>query len=149
MQRVVPQILQELEGFDRKANRALLFVGATNRPWLLDEAILRPGRLDSKIYVSLPDGPARFRLLEIYLGDRPLAPDVDWGVLCDRLDGYSGADIKHVAHQAAQRPFIEAIGGADPRPITMADVEAVIDETAPSVTPSDLIRYERFAQTGK
>ncbi len=45
MQRVVPQILQELEGFDRKGDRALLFVGATNRPWMLDEAMLRPGRL--------------------------------------------------------------------------------------------------------
>ena len=84
MQRVVPQILQELEGFDRKGDRALLFVGATNKPWLLDEAILRPGRLDAKIYVGLPDAPALFRLLEIYFGDRPLADDVDFGELCER-----------------------------------------------------------------
>jgi transitional endoplasmic reticulum ATPase len=65
MQRVVPQILQELEGFDRAAHRPLLFVGATNKPWLLDDAIMRPGRFDARVYVGLPDAPARFKLLEI------------------------------------------------------------------------------------
>ena len=144
MQRVVPQILQELEGFDRTAERALLFVGATNKPWMLDDAILRPGRLDAKIYVGLPDAPARYRMLELYLGDKPLADDVEFGVLCDRLEGYSGADIKSVAQQSAQRPFLEAVGGKEARPITMADVLSVIEQTPPSVNPADLIRFERF-----
>ncbi len=146
MQRVVPQILQELEGFDRRGERALLFVGATNKPWMLDEAILRPGRLDARIYVGLPDAPARYRLLEIYFNGRPLADDVDFGELCDRLDGYSGADIKNIAHKAAQLPFMEAIAGKDARPISLRDVMAVIDETSPSVNPSDLVRYEKFAR---
>jgi len=149
MQRVVPQILQELEGFDRKADRALLFVGATNRPWLLDEAILRPGRLDALVYVGLPDAPARYRLLEIHFGDRPMAEDVDFGAICDRLEGYSGADIKSIAQQAAERPFLEAIGGKAARPITQADVLAVIGETPPSVHPSDLVRYEKFVEGRK
>lgn len=149
MQRVVPQILQELEGFDRGADRALLFVGATNKPWMLDEAMMRPGRLDARIYVGLPDAPARFRLLEIYLGDRPLAGDVDMGVLCDRLEGYSGADIKAIGQQAAHRPFMEAIGGAKARPITMADILAVIEATPPSVHASDLARYEQFMLNGR
>ncbi|MCH7720260.1 MAG: ATP-binding protein [Planctomycetes bacterium] len=148
MQRVVPQILQELEGFDRKGDRALLFVGATNRPWMLDEAILRPGRLDAKIYVGLPDAPARYRLLEIYIGDRPLADDVDFGALCDRLEGYSGADIKNIAQQAASIPFLEIVGGSEPRPISMADLQSVIEKTPPSVATSDLMRYERFAGGG-
>jgi len=148
MQRVVPQILQELEGFDRKAERALLFVGATNQPWLLDEAMLRPGRLDAKVHVGLPDGPARFRLLEIHFGGRPLAEDVDFGQLCDGLDGYSGADIKHIAHQAAQRPFMEAIGGRAARPINRMDIAAVIEENPPSVHPSSLLRYAKFAEGG-
>jgi transitional endoplasmic reticulum ATPase len=149
MQRVVPQILQELEGFDRKDGRALLFVGATNKPWMLDEALLRPGRLDAKIYVSLPDAPARYRLLEIHFGERPLADDVDFGMLCDRLDGYSGADIKNIAAQAAQRPFMEAIGGGEARPISLADITGVLEQTPPSVHPSDLIRYDNFAEGGK
>jgi len=149
MQRVVPQILQELEGFDRKAERALLFVGATNRPWMLDEAVLRPGRLDALVYVGLPDAPARYRLLEIHFGDRPLADDVDFGGLCDRLEGYTGADIRNIAHEAAQRPFLEAIGGKAARPIGQADILTVIEENAASVAASDLIRYEEFARGRK
>jgi len=149
MQRVVPQILQELEGFDRGTDRALLFVGATNKPWMLDEALMRPGRMDARIYVPLPDAPARFKLLEIHLSGRPLGPDIDFGHLCDRLAGYSGADIKAIALQAAQRPFLEAVAGAEPRPIAIKDILAEIEETLPSVHASDLTRYEKFAQTGQ
>jgi len=149
MQRVVPQILQELEGFDRTGDRALLFVGATNRPWMLDEAVLRPGRLDARVYVGLPDAPALFRLLEIYLGGRPLADDVDFNELCDRLKGYTGADIKSIAHQAAELPFMEAIAGKEARSITRKDILTVIEATPPSVHPSDLIRFEKFVETGK
>ncbi len=149
MQRVVPQILQELEGFDRNSNRALLFVGATNKPWMLDDAMLRPGRLDSLIYVDLPDAPARFRLLEIYFGEKPLSDDVDFGLLCDKLVGYSGADIKNIAQRSAQLPFMEAIAGQEPRAINLADIESVIAQTPPSVRSADLIRYERFAGNGQ
>jgi transitional endoplasmic reticulum ATPase len=148
MQRVVPQILQELEGFDA-LERPLLFVGATNKPWMLDEAMMRPGRLDARIYVPLPDAPARFRLLELYLGPRPIADDVDFGSLCDRLEGYSGADISSVAERSARAAFLESIDGQDTRSITMQDVLSVIDTTAPSVNATDLARFARFASTGE
>ena len=149
MQRVVPQILQELEGFDRQADRALLFVGATNKPWMLDEALMRPGRLDTKVYVGLPDAPARFKLLEIHLGDRPVADDVDFGKLCDLLDGHSGADIKNIVQRAASIPFMASIAGEQPRPIGMPDLTTVIEATPPSVNAADLVRFERFAETGR
>jgi transitional endoplasmic reticulum ATPase len=148
MTRVVPQILQELEGFDRSAKSSpLLFVGATNEPWSLDSAIMRPGRFDSKVYVPLPDEPARHRLLEIYLGSRPLAEDVDFAELVGRLNGYSGADVKAVADRAATIPFMEAIDGAQARSITMKDLLAVIEDTPPSVQKKDLARFETFATT--
>jgi transitional endoplasmic reticulum ATPase len=146
MQRVVPQILQELEGFDRPTERCLLFVGATNRPWLLDEAMLRPGRFDSRVYIPLPDAPARYRLLEMYLGSRPLADDVDLGRLCDLLDGYSGADIRNIADRAAAIPFMEAIGGKEARAVTMADVMKTVEATHASVHPDDLKRFDAFEQ---
>ncbi len=149
MQRVVPQILQELEGFDRKAGRALMFIGATNKPWLLDEAMMRPGRFDTIVYVPLPDAPARLRLLEIYLAARPVADDVDFGRLCDLLTGCSGADIKSLATQAASRVFLETVHGGQPREITMADVLNCLETTRPSVKPADLDRYEKFAATGR
>lgn len=144
MQRVVPQILQELEGFDRKAGRALLFLGATNEPWALDTAMMRPGRLDVKIYVPLPDAEARFRLFEIYLGKRPLADDVDFAQLVEMTDGYSGADIKAVAGRSASRPFLESVNGAAERNINMADIKAVIASMPPSVSPKDVRKFEEW-----
>jgi transitional endoplasmic reticulum ATPase len=145
MQRVVPQILQEIEGFDRKADRALMFLGATNEPWSLDPAMLRPGRLDAKIYVPLPDAAARFKLFEIYLGKRPLADDVNFAALVEVTDGYSGADIKAVAERSAIRPFLESVNGAAPRNINMADVQAVLQELPPSVSKKDVAKFEQWA----
>jgi transitional endoplasmic reticulum ATPase len=145
MQRVVPQILQELEGFDRQPGRALLFLGATNEPWALDTAVIRPGRLDSKVYVPLPDAEARFKLFEIYLGKRPLADDVDFAKLVELTDGYSGADIRAIASRSATRPFLESVNGGQPRNINMEDVLAVLAAMPPSVSPSDVKKFEQWA----
>lgn len=145
MQRVVPQILQEIEGFDRQTERALLFLGATNEPWSLDPAMMRPGRLDAKIYVPLPDAAARFKLFEIYLGKRPLDDDVDFAKLVEATDGYSGADIKALAERSASRPFLESVAGAQPRNIRMADLLAVIAELPPSVSKKDVEKFEKWA----
>lgn len=146
MQRVVPQVLQELEGFDRKAGRALLFIGATNEPWALDPAMMRPGRLDARVYIPLPDAAARFRLFEIYLAKRPLSDDVDFALLAERTAGYSGADIKALCGRAASRPFLESVGGAAERNITIQDLLAVIDATPPSVSAKDVRKYEAWGQ---
>jgi len=81
--------------------------------------------------------------------DRPLADDVDLGTLCDRLEGYSGADIKNVADRAAAIPFMEAVGGKTPRAITMADVMGVIEDSLASVHSGDLARYDEFERTGQ
>jgi len=146
MTRVVPQILQEIEGFDRSAVRPLLFVGATNEPWGLDVAMMRPGRFDSKIYVPLPDAPARHRLLEIYLGGRPMAEDVDFAELVERLEGYSGADVNAIVTKAATIPFMDAVGGGEPRSICRQDLFTVIEEMPPSVKKKDLLRFDQYAE---
>jgi transitional endoplasmic reticulum ATPase len=145
MQRVVPQILQELEGFDRKAGRALLFVGATNEPWQLDTAMMRPGRLDTRVYIPLPDAAARFKLFEIHLGQRPIEADVDFAKLAEVSAGYSGADIKAICGRSASRPFLESVQTGNSRNISMADVVASIEEIAPSVSPRDCQKYEQWA----
>lgn len=145
MQRVVPQILQELEGFDRKSDRALLFLGATNEPWQLDSAMMRPGRLDVKIYVPLPDAAARFRLFEIYFDKRPLADNLDFNKLVELTAGFSGADIKALSDRSARRPFLESVSGGTPRKIEMADVLAELERFAPSVSPRDVAKYDKWA----
>jgi transitional endoplasmic reticulum ATPase len=105
---------------------------------------MRPGRFDAKVYVPLPDEPARHRLLEIYLGSRPLADDVDFADLVAKLEGYSGADIKALAERAATIPFMGAVGGATARPIAMADIVMALAELTPSVKKKDLLRFEQF-----
>ena len=109
MQRVVPQILQGMEGFDKTSTQSVLFMGATNVPWQLDPAVMRPGRFDDKILIPLPDLPARRKMLDLYLSKRPLAPNLALDALAQRLDGYSGADIKYICDRSAQIPFLQSI----------------------------------------
>jgi len=143
MQRVVPQILAELEGFDQE-DGALLFVGATNEPWALDPAVLRPGRFDDKIYVPLPDVEARERILWLSLQDKPLAPDVPYRGLAETLEGYSGADIVNICVKACSIPFLEAVKAGIERDVEMRDLLSVIREVRPSVSPKEVSKYDNF-----
>ena len=148
MQRVVPQILAELEGFERSGG-ALLFIGATNEPWSLDPAVMRPGRFDEKVYIPLPDFAARRRILEINLKDRPLAAEVRFDDLAQLSDGYSGADVANLCRKACAIPFIESIQTGVDRDVERRDFESVIAQVKPSVNPKELARYEKFAKTGE
>ncbi|HEX5243016.1 MAG TPA: ATP-binding protein [Tepidisphaeraceae bacterium] len=147
MQRVVPQILQGVEGFDKKAGRPILLMGATNVPWQLDPAILRPGRFDEKVYIPLPDPAARRKMIELYLGKRPVAPDLDFDSLAQRLNGFSGADIKYICDRAATIPFLESVATGNEQPITQQILDQVLKETPPSVTNEMLGRYEDWGRT--
>lgn len=145
MQRVVPQILSELEGF-REKREALLFIGATNEPWALDSAILRPGRFDERIYVPLPDQPARQRILELNLRNRPLGADVDLSALAEMLTGYSGADVAHVCRKACAIPFVEAVEQGVDRDVCLADFMTTLTQVKPSVSRLEVARYVRYSR---
>jgi transitional endoplasmic reticulum ATPase len=147
MQRVVPQILQGVEGFDKKAGRPILLMGATNVPWQLDPAILRPGRFDEKVYIPLPDLAGRRAMLEMYLAKRPVAEDIDLGTLAARLEGYSGADIRYLCDRAATIPFLQSVASGEDGQITRAIFEDVLGDTPPSVTDEVLKRFEEWAKT--
>ena len=144
MQRVVPQILSELDGFEAREGQNVMFMGATNEPWNIDYAMLRPGRLDEKVYVGLPERPARKRLLELNLKDIPLCEDVDQERLADRLGGYSGADIAYLCRKVAEQTFLESVELSHERPIAEADFERVLKTLRPSVTAADLDRFKKF-----
>jgi len=144
MARVVPQILAEIEGFGSDRGTALLFIGATNEPWALDPAILRPGRFDEKVYVPLPDLAARRRILEMNLDGKPLAPGVDLDRLAGRLDGMSGADIRNICRKAASGAFLDSIRGGEDRSIRLEDIEGIAESTRPSVAPETLRRFENY-----
>lgn len=144
MQRVVPQILQGMEGFEKSKN-PILFMGATNVPWQLDPAVLRPGRFDEKVYIPLPDVTARRKMLEIYLGKRPVDDAVNLDALAGRLEGYSGADIKYLCDRAATIPFLQSVASGEEGEITHQVIEDVLADTPRSVAPEHIRRFEEWA----
>lgn len=146
MQRVVPQILAELEGFDSAERNPILFLGASNEPWSLDSAILRPGRFDERIYVGLPDLPARRKMLDIYMCGRPIDPGIDLDHIAERLDRHSGADIRNLCDKAASEAFLEAIERNVDTTIGEALLERLLGEVKPSVRPVDLARFAKYAE---
>src|SRR2546421_8889204 len=144
MQRVVPQIPPGMEGFDKKVT-PVMFMGATNCPWQLDPAVLRPGRFDEKGYIPLPDVAARRKMLDIYLGKRPVDDALDFNALADKLDGYSGADIKYICDRAATVPFLQSVATGEEGEITWKIIEDVILDTPRSVTREMLGKFESWS----
>ena len=90
-------------------DKNILFVAATNRPEILDEAILRPGRIDRVIYVPHPDRDARLEILKLYCKNIPLEDDVDLDMTADKTEIFSGADLKNVCREVTT--FIQFLNG--------------------------------------
>ena len=98
-EQTLDQILTEMDGFE--GNDAVVVLGATNRPEILDPALLRPGRFDRRVGVSPPDRDGRKKILEVHTRSMPLADDVDLGVLASTTTGMVGADLANLANEAA------------------------------------------------
>jgi len=92
------QMLVEMDGFD--VSQGLVVIGATNRPDILDPALLRPGRFDRHVTVDQPDAEGRQAILELHARNKPMAPDVDFAYLAKRTPGFSGADLANVINEA-------------------------------------------------
>jgi transitional endoplasmic reticulum ATPase len=143
-ERVVNTILAEMDGLEEL--QGVVVIGATNQPNLLDPALLRPGRFDDLIYVSVPDARGRLRILEIHTGRMPLGDDVDLEALAGRTDGYTGADLENLVRTAglhALRADIEATV------VPMSYFDQALKETRASVTPEMEREYEELARTLK
>jgi cell division protease FtsH len=93
------QLLVEMDGFE--ANEGVIIIAATNRPDVLDPALLRPGRFDRQIQVGNPDVKGREQILKVHMKDKPLAPDIDAKVLARGTPGFSGADLANLCNEAA------------------------------------------------
>lgn len=101
------QLLTEMDGVT--AQKMVFFIGATNRPDILDPAMMRPGRLDSLIYIGLPDFEARISIFKAVLRKSPIDPEVDFEFFADRTEGFSGADIASICKAAAKNAIRGAI----------------------------------------
>jgi len=163
--RVINQILTEMDGMTSKKN--VFIIGATNRPDIIDPAVLRPGRLDQLIYIPLPDLPSRMAILKAVLRKSPVAKDVDLEFLASHTHGYSGADLTEICQRTAKIAIRQSIEAeiqkqkkaeesgmevdedeADPVPeITKAHFEESMKFARRSVSDNDIRKYEMFAQT--
>ncbi|MTV28327.1 AAA family ATPase, partial [Nitriliruptoraceae bacterium ZYF776] len=105
--RVINQLLTEMDGMSSKKN--VFIIGATNRPDIIDGAILRPGRLDQLIYIPLPDEKSRIAIFKANLRRSPVAKDVDIGYLAKATNGFSGADLTEICQRACKQAIRESI----------------------------------------
>jgi transitional endoplasmic reticulum ATPase len=162
--RVLNQLLTEMDGVGSKKN--LFFIGATNRPDTLDEALIRPGRLDQLIYIPLPDKPSRANVLKAVLRKSPIAPNISFDFLAELTDGFTGADITELCQRATKAAIRESIEAdeqrkalmqenpdgdqqmadmEDPVPvITRKHFEEALSAARKSVTSYDLNKFEQF-----
>jgi AAA+ superfamily predicted ATPase len=127
---VVNQLLAEMDGVDR-ANEGVFVLGATNHPWDVDAALLRPGRFDRMALVLPPDRPARAAILGHHLRGRPV-DGVDLGPLAGRTDDFSGADLAHLCETAVEYALEESLAGGEIRSVTSRDFERALGEVRPS-----------------
>jgi len=141
MARVVPQFLAEMDGFEKHKN-SLMFIGATNEPWSLDPAVLRPGRLDVHVLVGLPDVIARFEMLKKGLSGMPLT-DLDLSELADQAKGFSGADIDGYCDSVAKSGFEGQLGG-ERSPLLHNDLLEILKHTRPSVSKKSAMKFDKF-----
>ena len=139
-ERVVNTILAEMDGLEEL--QSVVVIGATNRPNLIDPALLRPGRFDELIYVSVPDYGGRLRILGIHTEGMPLAPDVDLPSLARRTERFTGADLEDLVRRAG---LIALRGSLQAQQVTAANFEAALSETRASVTPEIEREYEQMA----
>ncbi|WP_411023517.1 AAA family ATPase, partial [Salmonella sp. s51228] len=105
--RVINQILTEMDGMNQKKN--VFIIGATNRPDIVDPAILRPGRLDQLMYIPLPDEQSRVSVLNAALRKTPKADNVNIPYIAKMTDGYSGADLTEICQRACKMAIRESI----------------------------------------
>ncbi|HEY0814077.1 MAG TPA: AAA family ATPase [Pseudonocardia sp.] len=139
--RVVAALLTELDGAEPL--RDVIVVGATNRPELIDPALLRPGRLERLVYVPPPDGKARADILLATARNTPLAADVDLTALGEQLEGYSAADCAAVLREAALTAMRESLDAAE---VNAAHIAAARAAVPPSLDPAQLATLEAYAR---
>jgi AAA family ATPase, CDC48 subfamily len=138
--RIVNQLLTEMDGIVPLSNVVVL--AATNRPDMLDPALLRPGRFDRVIYVPPPDKEARKQILKIHTKRMPLANDVDLDRLAELTEGYTGADLAALVREAALLKLREKL---EPGPVEWRHFEQALKKVRPSLTRDDIVRYEQMA----
>ena len=139
--RMVNQLLAEMDGIQPLQN--VVVIAATNRPDIIDPALLRPGRFDRIIFVPPPDKKARLEIFKIYTRNMPLAEDVDLEKLAEKTEGYTGADIAALCREAAIIALREEF---KKKPVEMRHFEEALKKIQPSLRSEDIAHYRSMKE---
>jgi transitional endoplasmic reticulum ATPase len=140
-EKVLSQFLTELDGLEVKKD--IVVIAATNRPDILDPALIRPGRIDRTLLVPAPDEEGRAKILKIFTKDMPLTSNVDLNALNEKLEGYSGADIETLCREAGMIALRENMRA---RKVSKDHFKLAIESINPSITPKVIEFYESFGK---
>ncbi|MCK4633227.1 CDC48 family AAA ATPase [Candidatus Bathyarchaeota archaeon] len=140
-ERVISQLLTEMDGILTLED--VVIIAATNRPDIIDPAVLRPGRFDRLIYVPEPDEKARLEIFKLYTKDMPLETDVSLDVLTKMTKGYSGADIQALCREAALNALRKSI---DSKIVSFVDFKEATNMIGPTISPDMETWYKGFVK---
>jgi transitional endoplasmic reticulum ATPase len=140
-ERVISQLLTEMDGLITLED--IVVIAATNRPDIVDPAVLRPGRFDRLIYVPEPDEKGRLQIFNIYTKGMPMAKDVNLPQLAVATRNYTGADIEALCRETAMHALRKDMNAKE---VTMKDFEEALKKTGPSVTADMEKWYKGFMQ---
>jgi len=141
---LVPQILAEMQGVGNSNSKAVIMViAATNKPWAIDSAFLRPGRFDEKIYIPLPDFEARKKMFELKLKNAPV-DQLDFDELAKITDGFNGADITEFCEKLKMEAIKETLSSGTEHKITKEDVAITKGKIKSSVSDEDIAELLEF-----
>jgi transitional endoplasmic reticulum ATPase len=121
----------------------IVVIGATNRPDMLDSALLRPGRFDRIIFTDVPDKESRLAIFKIHTKNMPLAKDVSLPLLAEKTEGYSGADVEYVVKEAGMLTLRQDLNAKE---VKKKYFDMALKSTGPSVTPETVKRYKDIEQ---
>ncbi|WP_394270076.1 CDC48 family AAA ATPase [Qipengyuania sp.] len=138
--RVVNTILAEMDGLEEL--QSVVVIGATNRPTLVDPALLRPGRFDELVYVGTPDKSGREQILGIHTAQMPLDGDVELGGIADKTERFTGADLEDLVRRAGLNALQRA--GGDVQSVAMEDFAKALDDSRATVTPQMEEEYKKM-----
>ncbi|MBO7345207.1 MAG: ATP-binding protein [Clostridia bacterium] len=151
MERSIPEFLAQMQGVGESNNQErILIIGATNKPWRLDGAFLRPGRFDDKIYVPLPDEKARRKIIDDRVLGVPMEEGIDFETLAKITDGYNGADMDYLCEKAKEFALHRVIQDKDTKEtLTKADFALAIECVKSSVLEVDRKEMELWINNNR
>lgn len=146
MKRVVPELLAQIQGFEKNENN-LIVIAATNRPWDIDTAFLRPGRFDRSIYVPLPDEEARETIIENKLKSVPCDDDLDIQEIVNITNGFNGADVSHFCEKLKDLAISRELQTGEVTRISNNDIDSAKQMVFSSVSVEDLKKIAKYQET--